>query len=117
MVAHEVRNPLGVIYNSMSGLKRLLTPAGEAAHLFKMIDEEAKRIDTIVADLLEFARPHAPELRDQRLGGGVAGEYVRAAPEDRPEHFEVAAEGVEEREVAEEDFIVADGGQRSGADG
>jgi two-component system sensor histidine kinase HydH len=67
VVAHEVRNPLGVIYNSMSALKRLLNPTGEAAGLFEMIDEEAERIDTIVADLLEFARPHAPELKPESL--------------------------------------------------
>ncbi|MBS1151928.1 MAG: Flagellar sensor histidine kinase FleS, partial [Myxococcaceae bacterium] len=73
VVAHEVRNPLGVIYNSMSALRRLLTPIGEAANLFKMISEEAERIDTIVADLLEFARPHAPELKPESLPQVVAG--------------------------------------------
>ncbi len=75
MVAHEVRNPLGVIYNSVSALKRLLAPTGEAAHLFEMIDEEAERIDTIVADLLEFARPHAPELVPESLPQIVASAF------------------------------------------
>jgi two-component system, NtrC family, sensor histidine kinase HydH len=73
VVAHEVRNPLGVIYNSMSALKRLLQPVGEPAHLFEIIDEEAERIDTIVGDLLEFARPHAPELKPESLPLMIAG--------------------------------------------
>ncbi len=73
VVAHEVRNPLGVIYNSMSALKRMLTPSGESAQLFEMINEEAERIDTLVADLLEFARPHAPELKPEALPKIVAG--------------------------------------------
>ncbi len=97
VVAHEVRNPLGVIYNSMSALKRLLQPVGEPAHLFEMITEEAERIDTIVGDLLEFARPHAPELKPESLPLVIAGAVkvtlaARGAAGvtmslDVPEHF------------------------------
>jgi|GEM_PF-612521 len=58
VVAHEVRNPLGVIFNSISSLRRLLHLEGDAATLFEIVEEEANRLDRIVNDLLEFARPH-----------------------------------------------------------
>ncbi len=73
VVAHEVRNPLGVIYNSMAALKRQLQPAGEVARLFEMIGEEAERIDSIVSDLLEFARPREPELLPESLAEVIDG--------------------------------------------
>jgi signal transduction histidine kinase len=58
VMAHEVRNPLGVIFNSLNTLKRLLKPAGDAELLLTMVGEEAERLNRIVADLLDFARPY-----------------------------------------------------------
>jgi signal transduction histidine kinase len=58
VMAHEVRNPLGVIFNSLTTLKRLLKPAGDAEMLLTMVGEEAERLNRIVADLLDFARPY-----------------------------------------------------------
>ncbi len=58
VMAHEVRNPLGVIFNSLTTLKRLLHPTGDAEMLLSMVGEEADRLNRIVADLLDFARPY-----------------------------------------------------------
>ena len=58
VMAHEVRNPLGVIFNSLTTLKRLLKPSGDAEMLLTMVGEEAERLNRIVADLLDFARPY-----------------------------------------------------------
>ena len=58
VMAHEVRNPLGVIFNSLTTLKRLLHPTGDAEMLLTMVGEEADRLNRIVADLLDFARPY-----------------------------------------------------------
>jgi PAS domain S-box-containing protein len=66
VVAHEVRNPLGVIFNSVSSLKRL-DPGGEAPMLLEMVGEEADRLNRIVGDLLDFARPHEPALRPEAV--------------------------------------------------
>lgn len=62
VVAHEVRNPLGVIFNSLGSLEKLLRPEGDAKMLLEIVGEEAERLDRIVRDLLEFARPHEPTL-------------------------------------------------------
>ena len=67
VVAHEVRNPLGVIFNSLGSLRRLLRPEGDAAMLLDIVGEEADRLNRIVGDLLDFARPATPTLRPERL--------------------------------------------------
>lgn len=72
VVAHEVRNPLGVIFNSMAGLRRLLKPTGEAEALLNMAREEAERLNTIVGDLLDFSRPRSPDLRPHALRDVIA---------------------------------------------
>lgn len=68
VVAHEVRNPLGAILNSVAVLKRegKLGPAGSLA--VEMLDEEATRLEDIVRDLLDVVRPFEPRPRPQHLG-------------------------------------------------
>ena len=69
IVAHEVRNPLGVIFNSVGALRRALAPsAGDAAFLLAAISEEADRLNRIVGDLLDFARPPRPALAPTSVG-------------------------------------------------
>ncbi len=51
----------------------------------------------------------------QGLERRVPGERVRAAPEQHPEHLEVAAEGVEERQVAQQGLVDTDRGEGGGA--
>jgi two-component system sensor histidine kinase HydH len=67
LVAHEVRNPLGVISNSLSMLTRLISGRREEQHLLGIVREEAARLNQIVTDLIEFARPHAPMPREELL--------------------------------------------------
>jgi signal transduction histidine kinase len=67
VVAHEVRNPLGVIFNSLGSLRRLVRPSGDAKMLFDIVEEEADRLNRIVGDLLDFARPSTPELHPEQL--------------------------------------------------
>ena len=57
-VAHEVRNPLAVVFNSVGALRRHPSDL----ELLGIIQEEAERIDHLVGDLLEFARPMTPQL-------------------------------------------------------
>lgn len=64
-LAHEVRNPLGVMFNSVGTLRKLLTGGGDAAALLDIMDEEARRLDRLVRELLEFAKPVAPSLESE----------------------------------------------------
>jgi PAS domain S-box-containing protein len=83
VVAHEVRNPLGVIFNSLGSLRRLLRPEGDARTLLDIVGEEADRLNRIVGDLLDFARPSPPQLRPERLERLVE-EAVAAALAQQP---------------------------------
>ncbi|MBZ4420779.1 GAF domain-containing protein [Myxococcus sp. RHST-1-4] len=60
VVAHEVRNPLGAIFNSVASIRRIIGPESPAIQLVDIVGEEADRLNRIVADLLTFARPPAP---------------------------------------------------------
>ncbi len=70
VIAHEVRNPLGVVFNSLATLTRL-GPSPDAAQLITIIGEESERLDRLVADLLDFARPHEPRLKPEVLADVV----------------------------------------------
>ncbi len=91
VVAHEVRNPLGVIFNSLGSLRRLLRAEGDVKLLLDIVGEEAERLNRIVGDLLDFARPSTPRLRPERLDR-VLEEAVGAALTPRPEGVELVQE-------------------------
>ncbi len=67
IVAHEVRNPLGVIFNAVSALRRQLTREGEPLMLLDIVREEGDRLNAIVGELLDFARPRALSLQPEDL--------------------------------------------------
>ena len=68
-VAHEVRNPLGVIINALATLRRLKPDVtqGDAGSLLSIMDDEVRRLEHLVNDLLDFARPVEPRLQPQLL--------------------------------------------------
>ena len=73
VVAHEVRNPLAVIFNAVSALRRGTSEKAETALMVDTIREEADRLNQIVGDLLDFARPVSPNLREEDLEPLVRG--------------------------------------------
>ena len=61
-LAHEIRNPLGAI----KGAAQLLHPSGdvsEASEFLGIIIEEANRLNRVVSQFLDYARPHRAELQ------------------------------------------------------
>jgi signal transduction histidine kinase len=56
-IAHEIRNPLGAIINSINVLKRARDEGD--ADLLEIVSEEAHRLNGIVSEVLMFARPPA----------------------------------------------------------
>jgi signal transduction histidine kinase len=63
MVAHEVRNPLAVIFQAGRQLRRRLEGHASAGELLDILDEEAGRLKRLVDDLVEFAGPTRPRLQ------------------------------------------------------
>jgi signal transduction histidine kinase len=57
VVAHEVRNPLMIIKGSLRGLDRESASPAEVREAAVDIDRQVARLDRIVGDVLDFARP------------------------------------------------------------
>jgi PAS domain S-box-containing protein len=83
VVAHEVRNPLGAIFNAVATLRRFVAPDAPAHTLVTILEEEANRLNRLVDDLLDFARPSAPELYPVPLAR-LLEEAVRTATSGQP---------------------------------
>jgi len=67
VMAHEVRNPVGIILNATSGLSRLVGDDEDAKRLLRIVGEEAQRLRRLVTDLLGFARPGPPRPQPVQL--------------------------------------------------
>jgi signal transduction histidine kinase len=67
VIAHEVRNPLMIIRASLTTLRRSRLSAAELREAVADIDEETKRLNRVVTDVLDFARPIRFELAEADL--------------------------------------------------
>jgi signal transduction histidine kinase len=81
VVAHEIRNPLMIIKASLRTLRRDQIPPSELHAAVTDIDEEVARLNRIVSEVLDFARPIRFELAPADLNAlcrdaarAVAGE-------------------------------------------
>lgn len=67
VIAHEVRNPLMIIRAALDTLRRDRTTPEEARDALADIDEEVRRLNRIVTEVLDFARPIRFELAETSL--------------------------------------------------
>jgi two-component system, NtrC family, sensor histidine kinase HydH len=71
-LAHEIRNPLGVIKGSAEMLAQKLADAPPLAReLAGYISSEVNRLNALVARFLDFARPSQLDLRPQQISAIV----------------------------------------------
>lgn len=74
-VSHEIKNPLGIVRSTAEILrKRISTVAPGNEHLADIIVEETTRLDTIVREFLDFARPREGAVKPDSLNS--VGERV-----------------------------------------
>jgi signal transduction histidine kinase len=76
VVAHEVRNPLAVIFNCIGSLEKSGASPRDARELLAILGEEANRLNHIVSELLDFARPGEVLLLAESLEDIVKGAIV-----------------------------------------
>ena len=70
-VAHEVRNPLGVIRAAASMVQEGFAPGDEAHRACRFICEEIDRLNTLITALLAFARPSEPRFASAAIAPAV----------------------------------------------
>jgi signal transduction histidine kinase len=64
-ISHEIRNPLGIIRSSGELLKKRMASDGNG--IPDIIVEESSRLNHIITDFLNFARPRQPEFKPCRI--------------------------------------------------
>ena len=69
VIAHEVRNPLMIIKGTLRSLRRADLPPEELREAVGDIDHEVARLNRIVDDVLDFARPVRLEYGAADLAG------------------------------------------------
>ncbi|NOY78653.1 MAG: GAF domain-containing protein [Calditrichaeota bacterium] len=73
-IAHEIRNPLGAILNSIGVLRRDVPFEGVHEELIQIVLEETDRIKQIIDEFLIFARPRKPSLQYVNLKKEIRNE-------------------------------------------
>ena len=71
-VSHEIRNPLGIISSSAELLKKKMPLDETANRLPDIIIEESSRLNNIITDFLNFAKPKEPNLFPCRIDEIIA---------------------------------------------
>ena len=66
-VSHEIRNPLGIIRSSSELLKKKMTKLDPTNTIPEVIIEESNRLNNIITDFLNFAKPRNPNLNACRI--------------------------------------------------
>jgi signal transduction histidine kinase len=66
-ISHEIRNPLGIIRSTAELLGGLPNADETQKKLSGVIVEESSRLNNIVTEFLDFARPQRPNLQDCSL--------------------------------------------------
>jgi len=78
--AHEIRNPLGSIKGAAQCLRSEID-TGENAKLLDIIIEEVDRLNGVVFHFLNYAKPHAVNLKDRNINEIIlkAVDLIRAS--------------------------------------
>jgi signal transduction histidine kinase len=108
VVAHEVRNPLAILKNAVSSLRRENLPEADRHTCLSVLDEEVERLNRLVRDLLAYARPVAPQSVPVQLGDIVdkAIEHARRGSRRRDGvTFDVDLSGAPETVHGDRDLL------------
>ncbi|MCF8067574.1 MAG: two-component sensor histidine kinase [Desulfobacterales bacterium] len=81
-VSHEIRNPLGIIISSAELLKKKTDkPDDRTNRITQIIIEESRRLNNIITDFLNFARPRRPNLVPCRIEEIIDKNIIFLEPE------------------------------------
>lgn len=81
VIAHEVRNPLGIIKTSTEVVRHRARLAESESRMLGYVVDEVRRIETLVRDFLDFAQPKPPIKMRLPLRAVIDRVCALAAPE------------------------------------
>lgn len=82
-VAHELRNPLAGISGAIQVIARSLPADDRRKPVMEKVEQQVRRLDALVTDLLAFSRPSEPRVAPVRLEE-VARGVVELVQRDNP---------------------------------
>lgn len=80
-ISHEIRNPLGIIRSSGELLKKKMASLDSSSTIPDIIVEEAVRLDNIITDFLDFAKPRQPNPAPCRVEDIIQKNLTFLAPQ------------------------------------
>jgi signal transduction histidine kinase len=91
VIAHEIRNPLMIIKSAVRSLRQHAST--DVTDVAANIDEEVQRLNRVVSDVLDFAKPIRFELAPADLGDicRAAAQAAQIAPDAVPVTLELPA--------------------------
>lgn len=107
-VSHEIKSPLGIVRSTAEILKKRIekvAPGNE--NLAQIIVDETARLNTIVTEFLDFARPQQPKLksRDLQLILDKAINFTRSMAEKQGVEIETSYGGDAILREVDEDML------------
>jgi len=91
-VSHEIRNPLGIIKSSAQLLKKKMVKLDAKSSIPDIIVEESGRLDKIITDFLDVARPKAPDLRLCKVEDIIEKNIAYLTPQIEDNNFKIIKE-------------------------
>lgn len=85
-ISHEIRNPLGIIMSSAELLKKKVAQQNPSNAIPQIILEEATRLNHIITDFLNYARPREPHLVECRVDE-ILEKNIRFLASDNPKEL------------------------------
>jgi PAS domain S-box-containing protein len=92
-VAHEVRNPLGIIIQGVNYLEKRISAKEEDIHeTLVMLKDSVKRADKVINGLLDFSRATALNLQPEDINSILENSLSLIRNQFKFEHIEIARE-------------------------
>jgi len=91
-VAHEIRNPLGIMKTSSDMIKRSCREGEQNYELAGFLIEEVDRLNRVVTRLLNFAKPSKPNIEPCEINGIMDRALALVGPQHRLQDLEVVRE-------------------------
>ncbi|OGR27122.1 MAG: two-component sensor histidine kinase [Desulfobacterales bacterium RIFOXYA12_FULL_46_15] len=91
-VSHEIRNPLGIIKSSAQLLKKKMEKVDAQSTIPDIIIEESARLDNIITDFLNFARPRTPDFHPCGIQNIIEKNISYLRPQIEDKNFKIINE-------------------------
>lgn len=91
-ISHEIRNPLGIIKSSAQLLKKKMEKLDAKTSIPDIIVEESGRLDNIITDFLDFAKPKVLDIHPCRIEDIIEKNIAFLTPRIEDNNFKIIKE-------------------------